>query len=174
MKTRNQIYLIVVLFLALTIEWNVCGVNAEVKESQSAEIQASEQTGPDKNAAHWLEKAEASAISGNSAYMEAYFTRAKWWVEDIDISEEVKTAMLKNIFERAEAARPRGYREEASDELTDALFYANSGYESSMKDSLERYKIYCLKAGMEPDGKVEKVREILAAAIAEREKLSKN
>lgn len=171
MKTRNQIYLIVALFLALAIAWNVCGVNAEVKESQSVEIQTSEQTGPDKSAAHWLERAETSAINGNSAHMEAYFTRAKWCVEDIDIFGEVKTAMLKNISERAEAIRPSGYREAASDELVNALACAYGCFEPSMRSSLERFKFYCLKAGMDPDGKVEKVREILAASLAERKEL---
>jgi len=172
MKTRNQIYLIAALFLALMFADAVVDVVA--KESQSAEIQTSEQAGPDNSVAYWLEEAEASAVSGNSAYMETYFTRAKWCVEDIDIPEEIKTAMLKNIYERAEAARPRGYRGDASDELTSALLSAHSGFKSQVQYSLKRYKFYCLKAGVDPDGKIKKVMEILVVSLAERKKLLEN
>lgn len=174
MKTRSQVYLIGALFFVLIIAWNVCGVDAEVKESQSTEIQAPEQTGPDGSVANWLERAETSADYGHADYMEVYFIRAKWCVEDLDIPEEIKTAMLKNISERAKIIGLKGHMKAASNEMTKALYCAYVGYESQVEDHLKKFIAYSLKARMEPNGKIKKIREILTTTLAERKKLSEN
>lgn len=182
MKTRNKICLFGTLLLALIVAWNVYGVDAEVKESQSAEIQTSEQAGPDESATipnllreeyeNWMEEAESSANGGYTSFLEAELTMARWCVEDANISEEVRTIMLKDFSEKAKATKLKGYRKAAFKELMTALRSAHSCYVSQTQASLKKYKVYCLKAGIEPNGKVKKVEEILAESLAEREKLS--
>lgn len=182
MNTRSKVIcLIGVLFLVLSIAWRVYGVNVEAKEFQPAEIQASGQTGPDESATipdllreeyeNWMEKAEGSAGAGYSARMNSYLTKAMWTIEDANIPEDIKAFMLKDSLERTENIRLNGYENDASDAELNALTNAYSGYEILMKSSLEKFKFYSLKAGMEPNGKAKKIEEILAESLAERKKL---
>lgn len=119
----------------------------------------------------WMEAAGYSANGGYILYVKAKLTMARWCVEDANIPEEVRTIMLKDFSEKAEAITLKVYSEAASGQLVDALCRAYGCREASMRSSLERFKFYSLKAGMEPDGKVKKVREILAASLAERKEL---
>ena len=182
MKTRNLIYLVGALLLALMFFDAV--VDAVVRESQPAEIQASEQAGPNESVVvpdsfkeeyeKWMGEAEVSAGNGSISYVKAELKIAEWCVEDANIFEEDKVVMLKDFSERAEAIMLKLYKELVSDGLVNALRNAYGCNERLTRDYLKGFIFYSLKAGMEPDGKVERVEKILAESLAEREKSSKN
>jgi hypothetical protein len=121
-----------------------------------------------------LEEAGYSADEGLIFYVKAEMKMAEWCVNDANISEEDKTAMLKDFPKRAEAIMLKLYKKIAQKGLLGALRNAYGCSERLTKDYLKDFTFYSLKAGMEPDGKVKKVMEILAASLAERKKLSEN
>lgn len=121
-----------------------------------------------------LKEAESCIERGgwDVSEMEAHLSLAGWVIKDANISEEAKSAILKDLSEKIRTMRLDGYTKAASINLVNALSSAHGGYGVSMGDSLKEYKFCCSKARLKPDEeKIRKANEILSASLIERQNL---